>query len=136
MTSGTILAFDIGLKRTGVASGQHLTKTAQPAGQLRVTNGHFDWGELDYLIDQWQPASIVIGNPNTDNPHLNKVINRFKSHIEQRHKIPLIEVSEELTSVAANAELQGNHLSLKSKIELRDQIAACLILESYFNTSV
>lgn len=132
--SGTTLAFDIGLKRTGVASGQTLTNTAQAAGQLSAKNGQLDWPALDKLINEWMPINIVLGNPNTDDPHLNKLINRFKSHIQQQHKIPIIEIDETLTSSAANTELQQQSLSTDKKIKLRDQIAACLILESYFNS--
>jgi len=129
----TILAFDIGLKRTGVASGQTLTNSAQPAGQLQANNGQLDWQALDKLLDEWQPNLIVVGDPKTTDPRLNKLINRFKSHIQQQHKIPIIDIDETLTSSAANQELQHSGLKTDKKTELRDQIAACLILESYFN---
>jgi len=132
----TVLAFDIGLKRTGVASGQTLTKSASPAGQLPVKNGRFDWAKLDNLLNKWQPQLIVIGDPQTSDPHLNKAINRFKSHIQQQHKTPIVEINEALSSVAANVELDGapQHLTQDKKTELRDQVAACLILESYFQS--
>ena len=137
----TVLAFDIGLKRTGVASGQTLTKSAHTAGLLKVSNGRFDWPKLDHLLSEWQPQLIVVGDPKTDNADLNKVINRFKSYIQQQHKIPIVEINETLSSVAANTELSNAHRSVEEhritqerKIELRDQVAACLILESYFNT--
>ncbi len=134
----TVLAFDIGLKRTGVACGQTFTKTANPAGQLTVNNGRFDWSKLDSLLNEWQPQLIVIGDPQATDPHLNKVVNRFKSYIQQQHKIPIVQVNETLTSSAANTELSDNQLQGKltteRKIKLRDQVAACLILESYFHS--
>ena len=86
----TFLGFDIGLKRTGVASGHTLTKTANPAGQLIVTNGRFDWLQVDKLINQWQPSALVIGDPKTEDPALKKVINRFKSHIQQTINSPFM----------------------------------------------
>lgn len=129
----TVLAFDIGLKRTGVASGQSITKTAQAAGQILVSRGRHDWQDLDKLIEQWKPGLIVIGQTNSDDPALAKAINRFKSHIQQQHKIPIQEIDERLTSSAANAELANARLSQQRKTKLRDQIASCLILESYFN---
>lgn len=132
--SDTFLALDIGLKRTGVACGQLLTKTANPAGLIAVNNGRHDWPTLDKLINEWQPSKIVIGNPNSDSPHLNKAINRVKSHIQQQHKLPIIDVDERLTSNAANHELVEHGLNIRDKTELRDQIAACLILETYFNS--
>jgi putative Holliday junction resolvase len=131
---GVALGFDLGLKRTGVASGQTLTGSASPCTVLAASRGRLDWAQLDALIDQWQPETIVIGDPKTNDPHLNKLINRFKSHIQQKHKIPIVEVDERLTSAHANAELYAQSLSAARKIELRDQIAACLILESYFHS--
>ncbi len=131
--SEVILAFDIGLKRTGVASGQSFSKSAHPAGQITVIRGRHDWPAVDDIIEQWQPDIIVIGDPQSDDPHLNKAINRFKSHIQRFHKISIIDVNERLTSVAANQELSAHRLSQTRKTEMRDQVAACLILETYFN---
>lgn len=94
---------------------------------------------VDKLIAQWEPGLIVIGNPFAQNmvtdPALKKVINRFKSYIQQNHKLPIVEVDERLTSSAANTKLVDLDLSVKKKTLLRDQIAACLILESYFNST-
>ena len=133
MKHQTLVSFDVGLKRTGVAIGQTRTRSAQPAGQLTVNNGQFDWPEVDKTINQWQPDVIVIGDPKTSNSHLKKAINRLISHIQQTHKLPIVRVDETLTSVAANNELQELELSLDKKIAMRDQIAACLILETYLN---
>ncbi|GAA6140069.1 Holliday junction resolvase RuvX [Arenicella sp. 4NH20-0111] len=129
----TVLALDIGLKRTGVACGHSYTGSATPAGQLTVTRGRHDWPGLDSLISEWEPDQIVIGDPESSDPHLNKAINRVKSHIQQHHKIPIIDVNERLTSSAANSELAARGLTERRKTEMRDQIAACLILETYFN---
>lgn len=127
------LAFDIGLKRTGVAVGQSINKTARPVTQLLVSNGRHDWEAIDTLIQQWQPHIIVIGQTSGTDPHLNKAINRVKSHIQQNHKLPIFDIDERLSTVAANAELNNQDLTQKQKTILRDQVAACLILESYFN---
>ena len=133
-TIQTLLAFDVGLRRTGVACGQTHTKTANPAGQLLVNRGRLDWPEVDKLIAKWEPAKIIIGDPKSDDPQLKKVINRLKSHIQQQHKIPIIDVDETLTTAAANAEFEGSQHNLRRKTQLRDQLAACLILESYLST--
>jgi putative Holliday junction resolvase len=126
------LAFDIGLKRTGVAHGQSITNSAQTAGTLDVVRGRFDWHAVDRLLERWKPNAIVIGDPQTHDANLRKVINRFKSHIQQHHKLPIICIDERLTSAAANAELAGH--SQQFKTDHRDQIAACLILETYLNS--
>lgn len=130
----TFLAFDIGLKRTGAASGSLFTKTATPAGVLVVSNGRHDWVGVDALIEEWEPDAIIVGDPQSSDPHLNKAINRFKSHIHRWHKLPVIDVNERLTSSAANERLSQQGLSQQRKTELRDQVAAALILETYFNS--
>lgn len=135
MKINTVLGFDIGLKRTGVAVGTAISNQAQPAGQIHGKNGQLDWSELDRLLDKWQPDVIVVGDPNTTDPHLNKLINRFKSRIQQQYKLPIIDVDEELSSAQANVELSHAQLSTSKKTQLRDQIAACLLIESFFNST-
>jgi len=130
----TVLGFDIGLTRTGVASGQSLTMSATPCTTIDVKNGRHDWVKLDDIIVGWEPQKIIIGDPQTSDANLNKAINRFKSHIQQNHKLPIICVDERLTSAAANQEFSKRDVSKKRKIMLRDQLAACLILEDYFNS--
>ncbi len=130
--SETILAFDVGLKRTGVAVGQTLTQTANPITFLAAKKGQLDWSALDALLKQWQPSRCIVGDPKTSNPHLNKLIRRLVHHLNTR-KISVVRVDEHLTSASANAELNNRTLTTEKKIELRDQVAACLILESYFS---
>lgn len=130
----TFLAFDIGLKRTGAASGSLFTKSATPAGAIVVHNGRHDWVSVDSLIEEWAPDAIIVGDPQSTDPHLNKAINRFKSHIQQWHKLPIIDVDERLSSSAANQSLARRGLSQQRKTELRDQVAASLILETYVNS--
>ncbi len=132
--SETFIAFDIGLKRTGAASGSLFTKTATPAGTIVVNNGRHDWVSVDALIEEWLPDAIIVGDPQSSDPHLNKAINRFKSHVHRWHKLPIIDVDERLTSSAANVSLEQRGLSQQRKTELRDQVAAALILETYFNS--
>jgi len=128
------LAFDIGLKRTGLAVGQTLTQTVQTAGQLIANNGQLDWNALDKKLEEWQPDIIVVGDPQTNDPHLNKLINRFKSYIQKNYNRPIININEELSSASANSDLESENISLEKKIKLRDQVAACLILKSYFTS--
>ena len=132
--ANTLLAFDIGLRRTGVAVGHEFTGSAQPAGLINVKDGQLVWSELDRLIERWQPQQRVLGDPHSSDPHLNKLINRFKNHIQKYHKLPLIDWNEAYSSDAANAELTAQGMSTRSKVKMRDQLAACLILEGYLDS--
>lgn len=131
----TILAFDVGTRRTGVAAGNALTGNAEPAGQLSVNQGQFNWIEVEKLLTVWQPTICVIGDPQTEAPHLNKVINRLR-HFLQTKGCKVVSIDERLSSEQSNQRLAttSDKLSQKKKIELRDQIAACIILERYFDS--
>lgn len=129
----TLIAFDVGLKRTGVAIGRQGSQTAQMGGSLAVNNGRHAWREVEQLLENWQPRQAVIGNPGTEDPHLNKAIRRLAHFLTER-KIKVVRIDETLTSASANAELEGHQLSTKQKTEMRDQIAACLILETYLSS--
>ena len=61
--SGTILAFDYGLKSIGVAVGQQLTGSASTLKALKAQDGTPDWQQIENLIKEWQPAFVVVGLP-------------------------------------------------------------------------
>jgi putative Holliday junction resolvase len=128
-----ILSLDVGLKRTGVAIAQLGQMHAKPLKSLSVNHGKLDFDTLDKLYKEWQPELFVIGNPNTDNPHLNKTIRRIKHHIQSVYKTAVEDIDEHLTTEMANIEMRDYDLSMQDKKERRDQIAACLILETYLN---
>jgi putative Holliday junction resolvase len=129
-----VIAFDVGLKRTGIAIGHTLTRSAQPAATLEVKNGQLPWPAIDKLIDEWQPGHSVVGDPKTANPHLNKLIRRLMHFLQHEHKLTISRVDETLTTDAANHRLEGGGMTAAQKTQIRDQVAACIILDSYFNT--
>ena len=129
--SGILLGFDVGLKRTGVAVGQSVTGTAEPAGLLNSKNGQLDWQEVDQLITKWQPTKVVIGEPGSDNPHLRKLLNRLVHHLQSQHGLPIHRQDEAFTTEAANSLLAERGVGSHDRTELRDQLAACLILEAF-----
>lgn len=113
---------------------QNSTKTARPAGTIQVNNGRHDWQQVDALVSEWQPAVAVVGKISDTDPALKKAANRLLSHLQQQHKVKTIVVDETLTTVSANAILaETDHSSTKRKA-LRDQVAACLILETWLNS--
>jgi putative Holliday junction resolvase len=131
---GAVLAFDVGLKRTGVAVGHTVSGNVQPVKNLAVHHGQLPWQEIDKLVEDWEPAFCVIGDPGSADPHLNKAVRRLIHYLQEHHKQPIERVDETLTSHAANQTLDGSGLSVSRKTELRDQLAACVILESYLQS--
>ena len=57
----TLLCFDFGTKRIGVAVGQTLTDTATPLEIISVRNNRPDWERISALIKQWQPQALLVG---------------------------------------------------------------------------
>jgi putative holliday junction resolvase len=119
---GTVLAFDFGLKRIGVAVGEAELRTAHP---LPVVS---DFAQIQRLVAEWRPAQLVVGLPVREaGPHpLAPRIERFARQLEGRFRLPVARVDERYTSVEAESRLRG------AKRKPVDSVAAQLILEQYF----
>ena len=120
----TILAFDFGLKRIGVAVGEPELRSAHPLPAIS------DFAEVESLVAEWQPARLVVGRPTSASgePHkMTRQAEDFARRLERRFKLPVARVDERYTSVEAESRLKG----LKNKPV--DSVAAQLILEQYFD---
>ena len=119
----TILAFDFGLKRIGVAVGEPELGTAHPLPAVAV------FSQIEKLVDEWKPASLVVGLPTSVQgvAHaMTKQAEDFARRLEKRFKLPVARVDERYTSVEAESRLKG------VKKKAIDSVAAQLILEQYF----
>ena len=120
---GTVLAFDFGLKRIGVAVGEPELGTAHPLAVVR------DFSQIQRLIAEWRPTRLVVGLPVREaGPHpLAPRVERFARQLEGRFRLPVARVDERYTSVEAASRLRG----VKGKAV--DSVAAQVILEQYFD---
>jgi len=124
MPRGTVLAFDFGLKRIGVAVGEPELRTAHPLPAIP----RFE--DIESLVKRWAPAALVVGLPTSaqGEPHkMTRQAEDFARRLEKRFKLPVARVDERFTSVEAEHRLRG----LKKKAV--DSVAAQLILEQYFD---
>ncbi|MDO9314400.1 MAG: Holliday junction resolvase RuvX [Burkholderiaceae bacterium] len=122
----TFLAFDFGLRRVGVASGNTLTRTAQPLRTV-ATTGEARFAAIARLVDEWQPDALVVGVPfHPDGAeHENTVrARRFARQLHGRHRLEVHEVDERYTTTEAHA---GGASDL-------DAASAALILEQYLRS--
>ena len=122
MPKGTVLAFDFGLKRIGVAVGEPDLKTAHPLPAVS------EFPQIEKLVKEWKPAQLVVGLPvKEEGEHpLAKRVEKFARRLEGSFRLPVARVDERFTSVEAESRLRG----LKKKAV--DSVAAQLILEQYF----
>ncbi len=132
--STTVLAFDYGAKRTGVAVGQTLTKTANELNTLPMVDKLPEKSALKRVLNEWQPGIAVIGMPASSGKAFAKRIRAFQRLLSEEFQLESVLVDETLTTEQANFELHSTHTKMKRKTDHRDQIAARLILETYFET--
>ncbi|WP_455209387.1 Holliday junction resolvase RuvX [Kaarinaea lacus] len=142
----TLLAFDYGTKRIGVAVGQELTKTATPLLTLDNPSGNIDWNAIDQLVTEWHPDAFVVGLPlNADGSehHVSKAAKQFGNQLQARYNLPTYWIDERLTSSEAESMIAAGRSGKKfrqkpgakrqtAKARV-DSVAAKLILESWFN---
>ncbi len=116
----TILAFDYGEKRIGVAVGNAITKTAEPLTILQEKNQDERWKAIEQVIQEWQADLLVVGLPTHPDgaPHeMTQKAKRFGNQLHGRFQKQVVWVDERYTSAAVEG---GN-----------DALAAQLILQQY-----
>jgi len=134
----TVLAFDFGLKRIGVASGDTLTGTAAPRPALAVTRQGPDWTCIERELRELHPQQLVVGAPyNADGSPgaLAPAARRFATELEQRFGLPVNMVDERWSSLEANAALKSRRASGERRRRISkediDSAAAAVILERW-----
>jgi putative Holliday junction resolvase len=140
MNSNTrILGFDYGSKRIGIATGNTITATSQPLITVLSTSSGPDWREIEKIINEWKPGLLVVGLPismDSKETDISRKARKFGASLSGRFKLDVIYVDERLTSTEAdriikNMTPEGKKIS-KKHISMRDNLAAQLILETYF----
>ncbi len=134
----TIIAFDFGLQKIGVAVGNILTKTTTPLDIIYFRNGTNLWKDIELLLDEWKPFSIIVGDPiNMDGTasEMSCRARKFAQRVHGRFAIKVLMVDERLTSFEAKS------LSLRTKVSEGnangniDSLAAEIILTSWMKIS-
>jgi putative Holliday junction resolvase len=119
----SLLAFDYGLKRTGVASGNTLTQSATPRGTIRA-EGRARWPQIEREIRDWRPDALVVGvpfHPDGAEHENTRRARRFANQLRGRFGLPVYEVDERYSTTAALADGARN----------ADAAAAAIILEQF-----
>jgi len=136
----TILGFDFGTKRIGIAIGQELTASARGLTTLHNQKLEPDWESISRLIEDWQPALLVVGMPSNmdDSPHpLEETVRAFGDQLSERFDLPVEWIDEKLSSVEAEEILAAGNFSKQRKQDKAeiDKLAAELILQSWLNNN-
>lgn len=132
----TVLAFDFGLRRIGVAVGQTVTGSASPLGIVRNRDAGVDLERIAALIEEWQPAKLIVGLPLNADGSDSDMLDVVTAFIEtlSAFALPVETVDERYTSVEAERRLKAARAAgtrgRLSKADV-DAAAAVLIAERY-----
>lgn len=122
----TFLAIDFGMKRTGVAVGNRMLRTAQPVGSVKA-EGDARFVLIEKHLKEWQPDALVIGVPYHPDgaAHENTArARKFGRQLHGRFKLPVFEVDERYSTTEA----------LASGAKDADAASACIILEQFLRS--
>lgn len=136
ISPATILAFDFGAKRIGVALGNTILRRASPLTTIDDEKTESRFARIATLLAEWQPDALVVGLPSNDDgtPHeLTALCRRFANRLKGRFNLPTILVDERYTSLAASAQLSEQGIHGWKQKPLIDQYAAQQILQAYFD---
>jgi putative Holliday junction resolvase len=135
----TVVAFDFGLKRIGLAAGDSLTSSAAPLPAIAVSQSGPDWGSIERHLRAVHPRVLVVGAPyNADGTpgRLAVAARHFASELEQRFGLQVFMVDERWSSLEANEALKARRASGERRRRIRrediDSAAAAVILQRWF----
>lgn len=124
----SLLAFDYGLKKIGVAIGNTLIRQARPLSILRPITKVQRFEQIELLLNQWQPDAVVVGVPLTaegTEQHASLRCRRFANQLHGRYGLTVHLINEYGSSMEAQA-LLGTH-------DEDDAMAAAVILQRWFD---
>ena len=135
----TVLAFDFGLKRIGIACGDTLTRSAAPRPASLVHRSGPDWDGIAREVRALAPGLLVVGVPYNAAGHegdLSAAARGFAAELARRFALPVHLVDERFSSLEASAQLKERRASGQRRRRVQradiDSAAAAVILGRYF----
>ena len=134
MSAQSILTFDFGTSRFGVAIGQTITGTASELPPFAAKDGIPSWQVIDQLVQTWQPDLLLVGIPLNMDGTMSEMglrADKFRRRLQARYQIASSGFDERLSSFEAKgiALKQGKRNFKQHSV---DSLAAKLIFESWY----
>ena len=135
-TPETIVSFDFGLRRIGVAVGQQVTHTANPLETIANDENGPDWRRIAEIVREWRPDRLIVGMPRHADGSLSEMSDQVRLFIDElaRFDLPVEEVDERYSSLEAEALLKTRRaegVGGRVSREMIDSAAATLIAERW-----
>ncbi|ANA34110.1 Holliday junction resolvase RuvX [Ralstonia mannitolilytica] len=125
---GTLLAFDYGEKRIGVALGNTISRSARALETIPNRSVDFRFAQITRLVNEWQPVGFVVGmpvHPDGEEQPMIKLAKRFGNQLHGRYGLPVTWVDERYSSIAAQ--------DAGASDDVLDAEAARIILQQFFD---
>ena len=134
---GTVLGFDVGARRIGVAVGSAFGSGARPLAVVDVHSSGPDWDRIERLRREWRPDGLVVGDPmqldGGDQP-IRKAAQAFARELRKRTQLPVVMVDERNSSQEAArrfAEERADGKRKRRDADLLDAVAAAVIVDRW-----
>ena len=140
-TPETVIAFDFGLRRIGVAVGQQVTQSANPLSAIKVTDDGPDWSQIQSFIQEWKPDRLIVGMPLHEDGSPSESARYVRTFINalRRFDLPIDTVDERFSSLEAEALLKSQRAAgLRGRIDKAsiDCAAATVIAERWLKNEL
>ena len=132
----TVLAFDFGTRRIGVAVGNTLTRVAHPLATIDSGDADARWSAVRALLDEWQPQRLVVGLPVHADGTAHAMTARardFANELARRSMLPVAFEDERYSSEIARDALAAAGRGARAERAVRDRVAAQIILQAWFD---
>ena len=134
---GTVLGFDVGARRIGVAVGSAFGHGARAIAVVDVHHEQPDWPAIDRLQREWRPDGFVVGDPMTldggDQP-IRRFAHAFATELRGRYRLPVVLVDERASSIEAAQRFAVDRAEGRRKrrdAAVLDAVAAAVIVERW-----
>lgn len=135
---GTVLGFDVGARRIGVAVGSPYGHGARALAVIDVHGDQVDWAAIDRVHREWRPDGLVVGDPMTldggDQP-IRARARAFATELQVRYRLPVAMVDERSSSVEAAQRFARDRAEGRRRRRdavALDAVAAAVIVERWF----
>ncbi|MGO3126634.1 MAG: Holliday junction resolvase RuvX [Luteimonas sp.] len=134
---GTVLGFDVGSRRIGVAVGSAFGHGARALAVIDVHGDQIDWQGVDRLQKEWRPDGMIVGDPMTldggDQPARARA-HAFARELKARYRLPVVLVDERASSIEAAQRFAIDRAEGRRKrrdAAALDAVAAAVIVERW-----
>ena len=134
---GTVLGFDVGARRIGVAVGSAFGHGARALAVIDVHGEHIDWPAIDRLHKEWRPDGLVVGDPMTldggDQP-IRMRAHAFARELRSRYELPVVLMDERASSIEAAQRFAVDRSTGRKRrrdAAALDAVAAAVIVERW-----